>query len=113
MITIYNESLKKDKKDDHIIRGHVEEFFENHQYLEFTNILIWIKELNPEQSRGQALFECSVEARLPNQEPVYVSKRSPNSLNGVRDGLEAIKEVMLKRRHKRQDRGHLGNERPY
>lgn len=113
MITIYNESSKKDKKDDHAIRDMVEEFFESHRYLEFTNILVWVKEANPEHSRGPALYDCAVEARLPNQEPAYVSKKNGNLMNGVREALETIKEEIIKKRQRIQDRNHSSNPRPF
>lgn len=111
MITIYNESAKKDKKDDAIVRDMIESFFEEHQYLDFTNILAWIKEPNPDNSSGPHLFECSLEARLRNQEPVYVSKKSPNLLNGAKDALETLKDEILRKRERIRDKNHSPREK--
>lgn len=113
MITIYNEAHDKNRKDDHVIRSMIEDYFEQHQYLEFTNILVWIKESNPDSSAGPALFDCSIEARLPAQEPVYVSKKNKIILNGVREALETLKEEILRKRKKMQDRSHSSSPRPF
>lgn len=111
MITIYNESHKKDKKDDHIVREMIEDFFEEHQYLDFTNILAWIKEANPDNSAGPHLWECSLEARLPNQEPVYVSKKNNNLLNAVKESLETLKDEIIRKRKRIRDKNHSPREK--
>ena len=104
MITIYNERHNKEKTDDHVIREQVEDFFESHKYLDFTNILVWIKEVNPENSRGQVMFECAVEARIPHQDPVYVSKQNSQITVGVREALDTIKEEIIRKRRRSNDK---------
>lgn len=100
MIKIYNEAESKGHTEDTRINEVIHEFFDEHRYLDFTNALVWIKEVNPENSRGLPMYECSIEARMPNQEPLFASKKDSVTLNAVREALDTIKEEMLKKKSK-------------
>ena len=113
MINIYNELANKENMDDHVIRAYIEDYFDNHRYLDFTNVLVWIKEVNPEESRGPVLFECSVEVRVRGKEPVYASKKNNQLLIGVRDVLDTVKNEILKQKNKLNDRNSSIGARPF
>lgn len=106
MITIYNEVKSSRPQEDRQIREEVESFFDEHSYLSFTNLLVWIKAINPSNSSGQELFECSIEARLPNKEPEFVSKKNQFPINATREALDAIKDEIIKVRDKSRARIH-------
>ncbi|MCO4754669.1 MAG: hypothetical protein KC478_09300 [Bacteriovoracaceae bacterium] len=113
MINIYNELSHKDNVDDHVVRAYIEDYFDNHQYLDFTNVLVWIKEANPEESRGPVLFECSVEVRVRGKAAVYASKKNNQLLIGVREALDTVKNEILKQRQKINDKNSAIGQVPF
>lgn len=112
MIKIYNEVHHKGHAEGQEVDTLVKDFFAEHEYLDFTNALVWVKEVNPENSRGQAMYECSIEARLPNQDPVFAGKKGAIIINALRDALETVKEEILKKKAKMRSISRSREARP-